>query len=171
MTDLYNYDRASLLTLFLKLQFPERTPHESAILRDWLRLHIQEYDRYSFSVRVGQGLAPDPTHLPGVQRNTTFSTRKRIDMLAWQGPQPFIFELKARVDPRGLGQLFTYRHLFQEEYPDAREPILAAIGRTSDPDTLRVYTAAGVTVYLVGAGDDSGGDAVSGAAAHDTQAP
>jgi hypothetical protein len=171
MTDLYNYDRESLLTLFLKLQFPERTPQESAILRDWLTTHIHEYDRYSFSVRVGKGLQPDAEHLPGIQFATTWNTRKRIDMLAWQGPQATIFELKARVDPRGLGQLQVYRHLWMEEHPDARAPILAAIGRTSDPDTLRVYTANGITVYLVGAGDDSGGDALGGPTPHDAPAP
>lgn len=148
MSNGYDYDRATLTELFVRLQFPERTPHESALIRDFLTHHVSEYDPFSFSVRVGKGLTPDPTHLPGVQRNTTFSTQKRIDILAWQGAQPFIFEVKKRVDPRGLGQLVTYRQLWLEDNPDARVPILGAIGRTSDPDTERVYQAAGVTIYL-----------------------
>jgi hypothetical protein len=169
MPDLYNYDRASLLTLFMKLQFPEAGQREVSILRDFLTTHINDYDRYSFSVRVGKGAEPDPTHLPGIQANTAYFTKKRIDMLAWQGPQAFIFECKERIDPRALGQILTYAHLWVEEHPDARPPILAAIGRFSDPDTLRVFTAAGVTVYLVGQGDDSPGDAVGGAAVDDTE--
>lgn len=169
VNDLYNYDRQSLLTLFMKLQFPEAGQREISILRDFLSRHINEYDRYSFSVRVGKGLQPDPTHLPGVQANTAYFTKKRIDMLAWQGPQPFIFEVKERIDPRALGQMKTYAHLWMEDNPDARPPILAAIGRFSDPDTLRVFTANGITVYLVGKGDDSAGDAVSGATPDDAE--
>ena len=164
MSNGYDFDRPTLMELYVRMQFPERTQWESAILRDFLVAHISEYDNYSFSVRVGDGLTPDPTHLPGVQRNTTFSTRKRIDMIAWQGTQPFIFEVKRRVNPGALGQLVTYRHLWMEEHPDAREPIIAAIGRTSDPDTERVFAAAGVQIYLYDAPAGNGRDAVSGAA-------
>jgi len=161
----YDYDRATLMELFLRMQFPERTQWETAIIRDFLQVHISEYENYSFSVRVGDGLAPDPTHLPGVQRNTTFSTRKRIDMLAWQGTQPCIFEVKRRVNPGALGQLQTYAHLWLEENPDALTPRLAAIGRTCDPDTERVFSAAGVDIYLYPEEPGDGGDAGRGVSA------
>lgn len=165
----YDYTRATLLELFLRLQFPERTDWESAILRDFLSAHIVEYDNYSFSVRVGNGLPPDPAHMPGVQRNTTFSTRKKIDMLAWQGSQAFIFEVKRRVNPGALGQLQTYSHLWMEENPDALPPRLAAIGRSSDPDTERVFAAAGVPIYLYEEEPGDGGTTASGVSADDQE--
>jgi hypothetical protein len=162
MSNGYDYDRATLTELFIRLQFPERTQRESAILRDFFQMHVTEYDSYSFSVRVGQGLTPDPSHLDGVQRNTVFSTKKRIDVLAWKGAQPYIFELKERVSPAALGQLVTYRHLWMEEHPDAGVPILGVIGRTVDPDTERVLVAAGVTIYLYPPTAGNGGNAPGG---------
>lgn len=167
MSNGYDFDRATLMELFLRMQFPERTQWESAIIRDFLSAHIQEYENYSFSVRVGQGLAPDPSHLPGVQRNTTFSTRKRIDILAFQGAQPFIFEVKLRVNPGALGQLQTYQHLWLEENPDAPIPRLAAIGRTCDDDTARVFAAAGVDIYLYPESAGDGGAPPSGVPPND----
>lgn len=144
----YVYDRDALALLLIKSHFPERTDAESAIIRDWLRARGDQYDRFAFSVRLGEGIAPNPDHEPGVQRGGNYSSKKRLDILAWRGPQPIIFEVKARITPAVLGQLQTYRMLYLEENPDSADPELAAIGRTSDPDTLRVLRAHGVTVFL-----------------------
>jgi len=154
----YDFDRDTLLTLFLKMQFPERNLRESAIIRDFLVAHIDEYDRFSFSVRVGTGLTADPSHLPGVQRSTVFSSQKRIDMMAWQGAQPFLFEVKERLNVYVLGQLRTYAHLWMEENPDAPEPRLAAITRYGDSDVERVLEANGVDVYIYEPAPGDSGD-------------
>jgi hypothetical protein len=148
MSDGYTFERADLAELLLRRWYPERPDRETPIIRDWLAARGASFDRFAFSVRVGVGASADPTHLPGVQRNTVFSSKKRIDILAWQGEQPFIIECKERIGPGCLGQLQTYKHLWMEEYPGEREPRLQAIGRTSDDDTIRVLTANGIDVFL-----------------------
>jgi hypothetical protein len=170
MSNGYDYSRETLLELFLRMQFPERTPKESALIRDFLQLHITEYEPYSFTVRVGQGSAPNPDHLPGVQRQTVLNSQMRIDVLAWQGPQPFIFEVKERANHHAIGQLLTYRQLWMEDNPDARAPQLAVIARTIEPDMERVYADNGITVYLVTPADGDGG-APNGGVPTDNQAP
>lgn len=167
----YDFARADLASLLLAKFFPERPNGETAIIRDFLSAHGDEYDRLSFSVRVGVGLTPDPSHLPGIQKNTVDSSRKRIDILLWQGDQATIAEVKQRVNPAALGQLQTYRHLWLEENPNARVPRLILIARFRDLDAERVLSAAGVTIYLYDEGDGRGGDAVGGAAPDHTQAP
>jgi len=144
----YDYTSDDLTTLLIQRSFPERTPRESTVIRDWLHAHGAEYDRLSFSVRVGVGQAPAPGLDPGVARSVEFSSRKRIDILGWQGPAPTIFEVKERVTPAALGQILTYRQLFLEEIPDAPEPRLVIIGRYSDDDTLRALRAHGIDVLL-----------------------
>lgn len=146
--DGYLFDRDALALLLTRTYYPERTDRESSIIRDWLNARGAAYDRFAFSVRVGVGQAPNPEHLEGVQRNAVFSTKKRIDVLAWQGEQPTIVEVKERVTPAVLGQLQTYRLLFLEQYPDALDPLLMTIGRSSDDDTIRSLQAHGVTVLL-----------------------
>lgn len=128
--------------------YPERTRLESEVIRDFLTAHGLEYDRIEFSVRVGVGQPPNPEHLPGVQRQTVFSTRKRIDLLCWQGTTPTIVEVKTRLTPASLGQIKTYRQLLLDERPDLEEPRLIAVGAMCDDDTLRALTAEGVDVFL-----------------------
>ena len=136
---------------------PEKTDKESAVIFDWLRLHAYEYSALAFSVHVGQGTTPDPTHLVGVQATTQYSSQKRIDILAWQGTQPYIGEAKYRLGPAALGQLHTYALLWTQEHPYAAPPLLFAVGRYSDPDTLAVLYAHHVTVYLIAEPPGSGG--------------
>lgn len=151
----YDFDQAQLVELLIRRFFPERTQRESSIIHDWLAARGAQFDRFSFSVRVGTGIAPDPSHLPGVQRNTVFSSQKRIDIVAWQGDQPFIGEVKERLNPQALGQLLTYSHLWLEDNPDARVPRLFAIARYNDEDAQRVLNAQGVDVFIYPpAGDD-----------------
>lgn len=152
----YDFSKDDLATLLLRRFYPERTDRESTVIRDFLFAHGAEFDRFSFSVRVGQGIVPDPTHLPAIQENTIFSSRKRIDILAWQGTQPFIIEVKERVTPAAVGQILTYRHLWLEEFPDAPDPRLVVVGRYSDDDTLRAAQAQGITVYLYEPGATDG---------------
>jgi hypothetical protein len=147
----YEYASSDLATLLLRKAYNEATDKQSAVMRDYLLAHGTEFDRFAFSVHIGQGLAPDPTHPPNVQKATAYSTQKRIDLLAWRGLRPVIIEAKSRVDPSCLGQILTYRQLWLEDNPDALEPELVVIGRTSDDDTLRALQAHGITVYLYAA--------------------
>lgn len=167
MSSGYDYTRGTLLELFTRMQFPERTQRESALIRDFLTNHIHEYDNYQFSVRVGQGLPPDPTHVAGIQANAGFLTRKRIDIVAWQGKQATIFEVKFRANPAALGQLTTYRHLWMEDNPTELEPHLACIARYTDNDTPRVFAAAGIPIYLYDAPAFAGDASAAAAGAGD----
>lgn len=144
----YHYGRDDFARVLLMKFYPERTDGESAVIRDFLLEHIDDYDAIDFSVRVGEGLPPDPSHLPGVQRQTTFNSRKRIDVLAWRGKQPIIVEVKQRVTPASLGQILTYRTLWLEDNPNGLDPELVVVGRSSDPDTIKSLNAHGVSVLI-----------------------
>lgn len=140
--------RADFALLLLRKTFHERTDGESIVMRAFLLAHIEQFDSLTFGKRVGKGLEPDPAHLPGVQANTAFSSKLRIDILGYQGPQPVIIEVKQRVTPATLGQILTYRHHFLEENPDAPEPQLVVVGRDASEDAVTALQAHGVTVYL-----------------------
>jgi hypothetical protein len=144
----YTFESADFATLLLRRFFPERTDGESAVIRAYLLDHYKEFDRITFSKRIGQGADIDPTTIPAVQRATAFSTKKRIDILAWRATQPVIIEVKQSVTPSALGQILTYLHHFGEEFPDAPIPELVVVGRESDRDTIAALNANGVTVYL-----------------------
>lgn len=144
----YDYAREELATLFRVGFLPEIPKPEAAVIFDFLRAHGDDYDRFSFSVRLGTSIPPDPTHLPGVQKSTVVSSKKRLDFIAWQGSQATIGEAKLRVNTDALGKALMYRQLFLEENPDAPEPRLVVLGRMADEDVLRVHSAQGIDVYL-----------------------
>jgi hypothetical protein len=144
----YTYQPAQLVELLIARHFPEFTDRETPVIHAFLAHHAGEFSKFQFSVRVGVGVRPDPAHLPGVQAAMVRSTKKRMDLLFWQGEQPWIIEAKERITPAVLGQLRAYRHLLLEERPDLPEPVLATIGRYSDDDTIRVLQAEGVHVYI-----------------------
>lgn len=153
MIDGYHFGRDAFALLLLRKFYPERTDSESAIIRDFLQQHIEEFDAIDFSVRVGQGLTPDSSLLPQVAANAVRSSKKRIDMVAWQGNVAVLIEAKTRVSHEVLGQLLTDKHLWIEENPDGPEPRLVAIGRRSDDDSLRAIAAHGIDVYIYEAVD------------------
>jgi len=144
----YDFSRDGLAQLLIMRTFPERTDRESRVIRDWLINHGASYDRYTFSVRIGQGATPDPTLPLRLQKQIAFVSKKRIDVLVWSGSQPSIIEVKYLVTPASLGQILSYRQFFREEQPNALDPNLVVIGAASDPDTIRALNAHGVTVYL-----------------------
>lgn len=144
----YDFLRDSFPELLIRRFYPEKTDRESGLLKEFLARHLHDYDRVSFSVRIGEGIQPDPSHLSGIQKSTTFSSRRRIDMVLWQGQQVTICEAKDRLRHDVLGQLLSGRQLWLEERPDDPEPKLVAIGRYSDEETERILTSHGITVYV-----------------------
>jgi len=144
----YEFLRDQFPELLIRRFFPEKTDRESGLLKEFLARHLHKYDRVSFSVRIGEGIKPDPDHLPGIQHSTTFSSRRRIDMVLWRGEQVTICEAKDRLRHDVLGQLLSDRQLWLEERPDDAEPKLIAIGRTSDEETERILSAHGIESYI-----------------------
>lgn len=149
--DGYEFRRDEFPELLLRSFYPEKTNRESGVIRDFLVRHLHEYDRVSFSVRIGEGIPADPEHLPGVQKSTTFSSRRRIDMVLWRLEQVTLVEAKHRLRHDVLGQLLSDRQLWLEERPDDPEPKLIAIGRESDPETERILSAHGIETYVYAA--------------------
>lgn len=153
MIEGYDFERASFSELLIRRFYPEKTDRESGLLKEFLARHLQDYDAVSFSVRIGEGIKPDPTHLPGVQRSTSFSSRRRIDMVLRRGIEITLCEAKDRLRHDVLGQLLSDRQLWLEERPNDPEPKLIAIGRSSDEETERVLSAHGITVHVYGQTD------------------
>lgn len=144
----YWFDAADLPRLVIASYYPERTDAESAVIRDYLNAHGTEFAKLGFSIRVGQALKPDPTHLIGVQRSTIYSTRKRIDFVGINGELHTLVEAKQRIQPAAIGQILTYRKLYLEDHPDVHNVRMILIGRYSDDDTVNSATAHGIHVLI-----------------------
>jgi hypothetical protein len=81
----YAFDANRFAELLIAKSYPEKTDHESALLRDYLKVHLGEFDRVEFSVRIAPAVTPDPAHLEGVQRQALLNSMNRIDMVGYRG--------------------------------------------------------------------------------------
>jgi len=146
--DGYAYDAPSFAELLLRTYYPEKTTQESAIIRDYLVGHLREYDRVMFSARIGAGAPLDESTPESTQAQTAHVTRRRIDVVAWHLGQVTLIEAKLRVGHAVLGQLLSDRMLWLDERPSDPEPVLVAIGRESDDDSIRILNSHGISVFL-----------------------
>ncbi len=144
----YDYTREQIPKLLELGIIPEQPRPESTVILAFLAAHGELYDRFSFSVRVGPGRPANPEHDAGVQFSTTFSSMKRLDMLAWSGQSMTLFEAKYRLSADALGKLMMYRQLLMEELPDVAEPKLVALAKYADDVILGVFSSQGIDVYL-----------------------
>ena len=148
MSDDYTYSRDELAKLIIARHFPEKTDQEFELLLNYLERHADEYERFSFSVRIGAGVTPDPSHLPAVQAALVRSTMKRIDFVGWFGEQATLVEAKTTLSHQVLGQLLSDRALWLQQYPNGPEPRLVAIGRRGAPQDLEILSAHGIDAIV-----------------------
>jgi hypothetical protein len=144
----YHWDSTEFASMLLQKFFAERTEHETRLLIEYLLEHHNEYDSIDVSVRVGAGVQPDPSFLPGVQRQAIENSRKRIDMVGYSGRQATIVELKTTVSHAVMGQLLMDRALWIAEHPEDPEPRLVAVGRRGTEQDIGVLNAHGIDVFI-----------------------
>lgn len=144
----YDFGNERFEELLLRRFYPEKTDHESKLLLEYLHEHVRDFDRVSFSVRIGEGVKADPSILPGVQRQAERNAKRRIDFVGWNGRRATLVELKTRLGHDVLGQLVTDALLWRAEFPDDEPPRLVAVGRSATEQELALLNAAGIDAYL-----------------------
>lgn len=144
----YEFDQDKFAELLIAKSYPEKTDQESALLRDYLRAHLDEFDRVEFSYRFAPSLTPDPELLEGVQRQAERNSMKRIDMVGWRGNAPTLVEVKTTIGHEVMGQLDLDRVLWLKAFPDGVDPELVAVGRRGSERDIEVLNARGISVYL-----------------------
>jgi hypothetical protein len=138
--------------------YPGLKPAEAALWRLWLRDHEVEFDRFEYNVLVGKGQVVEPA---GVEPGSPLAqnlkamwqklTQRKIDVVAWAGPEPWIIEVKELPGPAILGQLVTYETWFVLQRNLKLEPQLAVVCYRVGTDMMEALADNAVTVYeLVG---------------------
>lgn len=132
-----------------RLTYPGLLPDEILVLRAWLALHQQEYDRFDYNTRIGQGIDPGPEFDAAVREGAIKNTQLRIDAVGWKGNQPTIIEVKRRTAPSNVGQILTYDSVWRQENPGGPAPILRLVCNTFSPHILPRVREAGINLDVV----------------------
>jgi len=60
-------------------------PREVVIFQQWQNEHGNEYDRFDYNVRIGNGTDPGPQYSQSDRDMYISNTQKRIDAVGWKG--------------------------------------------------------------------------------------
>lgn len=130
-------------------KYPGMAPREVLIWRAWLRVRQAEYTDWNYNVLVGMGTDPGPS-FPQIYRDQYIrNTQKRMDAVAYQGKQPFIFEVKNRATASCMSQLLTYKALWPVSFPGTPQPVLVLVTNGVAADMPMVLDATGIRLVLV----------------------
>jgi hypothetical protein len=123
-------------------------PREAALAKAWLEAHIDEYDDIDWQKHVGLGVNLGADYDPGIQRMAYQATRKRVDLVGYQGETATIVELKDHVDLAAVRQAADYAGLWRASPADPPVSKVVVVGRTGDAAIADTAAALGVTVEL-----------------------
>lgn len=132
-----------------RMKYPGLMPQEVAVLREWLRLHESEYDRFEYNVRVGAGNDPGPTYDAKMRQMALDITRKRIDAIAYKGQEVTLIEVKKRATLAAVGQIVSYKTLWRADNPLSPAPYLLLVASSFDADVMPVLSENAVDYAIV----------------------
>jgi hypothetical protein len=124
-------------------------PREVIIFQQWQNEHGNDYDRFDYNVRVGNGTDPGPKYSQADRDMYILNTQKRIDAVGWKGAQPTIIEVKDRATASSMSQILTYKALWPVTFPDTPAPLLLLVTNRFSADMQLVLDSAGIKWNLV----------------------
>jgi hypothetical protein len=132
-----------------RAKYPALQVDEILVWRAWLQLHQGEYDRFDYNTRLGVDVDPGPNFPDNIRKSAIALNSLRIDAVGWQGDRPTIFEVKRRAGPQNVGQLLTYKHLWQAANLSATAPSLMLVFNQLSQHIIGVTAASGIQLSQV----------------------
>ena len=132
-------------------RFPHLLGRDAAIFRRFLDTpRAQQYIGFDFDIKVGI-YAKDAIQNPSPDANLLAGTlAKRIDAVAFIDQNTLdLIEVKDSNIANALGQLLTYKQLFQDTYPNLTVDHLLIVTEKQDPDLQPIVQQFGLQIAIV----------------------
>lgn len=104
---------------------------------------------YIFDLHLGEGITPKPhwpTYIVDMARSLT---QRRVDVVASLPDQTWLLEIKDRSGTTAVGQLLTYKTLYELQFPTRPSPLLGIIARQDGFDLDLTYQQFNIRLFLV----------------------
>ncbi len=116
------------------LKFPHLLPDDIEIWERFLALRGNQFDTIDYDVRVGAGRPAPPGSTQNIRKMALDLSKKRIDAVGFTDRETTIIEITVRAGLKAIGQVLTYRKLYQETHADARPIRLLIVAGRLDTD-------------------------------------
>src|SRR5713101_420627 len=132
-----------------RAQYPAMQVDEILVWRNWLQLHQAEYDRFDYNVKIGTGTDPGPAFDDNIRKMAIAIRSLRLDAVGYQAGAPTLFEVKRRAGPENVGQLLTYRAVWQAQQLSAAAPRLVLVASDVMTHILPIVQQSGIELVIV----------------------
>ena len=107
------------------------------------------FDRCDYDIHVGKGVRLNGEVPANIVRMATHLSQCRIDVVGFKGKTTTIVEVKPRARSNAIGQIITYKALYEWQYPDQPKPRLMIVTDDVNSDTLYVAEKNHINIKLV----------------------
>jgi hypothetical protein len=130
----------------VRIKYPHMMPEDTAIWTAFLEGGKYIPDKVWYDVKVGQPMPMPGGEPPWMKKYVSYSTRKRIDVVARVGLDHWVIECKPNAGHAALGQVIHYARAFMREYEYPGEVVPVIITDSMDPDLKIDYQEIGIVV-------------------------
>lgn len=130
-------------------KYPHLLRANVAVWDAWLRLMPNAFKHVWYDVHVGTAVPTPGGPNSMLSRISRGITRKRIDVVAWDGLLFHVIELKPWANAEALGQCLIYYRLFQQEYRPIKTAKAVVICWRPEADVVYDYDRQGVEIWSI----------------------
>lgn len=115
-------------------KYPHMSREDTQIWERYIAQHPKIFTQAAYDVKVGEGQTPPPTLKEPYVKMVADLSKKRIDVLATDGHQLYIIEVKPHAALSAVGQIILYHHLLPKDIFQELPRQMVLLCRTHDPD-------------------------------------
>jgi hypothetical protein len=123
-------------------------PHDVALFAAFvLDDRSSLYTRYEFDITLGPGISGLVAADPTLQAMSDYLNKLKVDVIAWHGGVPTVFEVKPSIGLSAFGQILAYTWYYEQEF--GRQAYKGIITDYATPNLATLCEAFGIPVVLV----------------------
>lgn len=129
--------------------YPNLREAEAMIWSRYIAQNPDAFDAVIYNLHVGEG-APIPPGAPEeIARDFKLLTQYKIDVVAFKGDRTYIIEVKPYAGTTAIGQVLSYKKLYQQYIDPSADPIMMIITDQLRPDTQTLTDQMGIRLIIV----------------------
>jgi len=125
-------------------KYPHLSTEDIPVWERFLKANPDFYESVAYDVHVGTGSIP-PAHLDETTKSMwTRLTQKRIDIVGRRPDKIDIIEVKPILRPSALGQVLTYKNLYEKQFSPEHPTRAVILFELSQPDMIATAEDMGI---------------------------
>ena len=130
-------------------RYPHMFPLDIKIWDRFLDLFATNFLGFDYDIKVGSGSPIEPETPDNYARMQTVLSKYRIDAVGYTDGPIYIIEVKPDAGTIAIGQIETYRRLYERDFNPSRPVVGMIVTDREIPDMKYLTSMMGIMYYIV----------------------